>query len=369
VQLLGAPQRLVAAASERRRIAGSPGVDIISDAIVPLIQRQAVETYDQSDGQPFAGWKAGVYDKNRQVCEASLLDRHWTRVTSPFWAREIDLDRIDRRRGEAMYGGLLFHHFGRFLLETTNRLWWRLAEKFKGPIIFQNTKPRLGVPDFARRYFALLGLANRVVIAEQSLGFDRIVVPHRSYIGQRGFHDEFHAPFLAAGAAAERLPLAEDDTFGVGMAGLYLSRTRFTNRSSLGETLIEKKISDSGFYIAHTQELPLEAQILLVRRHRKIAGVAGSAFHNILFSEGALQPIYICKDYDINANYFMIDELMKNDGTYIYAGSAVEAETPKSARELLDGHWDDVALDTAKVLRLLGDTIDRPARRQDAPSG
>ena len=60
MQLLGAPQRLVAAASERRRIAGSPGVDIISDAIVPLIQRQAVETYDQSDGQPFAGWKAGV---------------------------------------------------------------------------------------------------------------------------------------------------------------------------------------------------------------------------------------------------------------------------------------------------------------------
>jgi capsular polysaccharide biosynthesis protein len=358
VQLLGAPQRLVAAASERRRVAHSPGVDIVADAVVPLCRHQAVETYDPTDHQPFAGWKAGVYDKNRQVCEASLLDRHWTRVTVPFWAREIDLDHVRWHRGEAMYGGLLFHHFGRFLLETTNRLWWCLAQEFRGPIIFQNTGPRRGVPDFAQRYFALLGLADRIIIAEQPLGFDRIVVPHRSYIGQRRFHDEFHAPFLAAAAAAERLPLAEDDAFAAGMAGLYLSRTRFTNRSSVGEPLVEKKFSDAGFYIAHTQELPLQAQILLVRRHTKIAGIAGSAFHNILFSEGGMQPIYICKDYDINANYFMIDELMKNDGIYIYAGSAAEAEMPKPARELLCDHWGDVALDTAKVLRCLEDAGD-----------
>ena len=369
MQLLGAPQRLVALASERRRIAHRPSVDIVADAIVPRSQRQDIETYDPNDRQPFAGWKAGVYNKDRRVCEASLLERHWTRVTVPFSVREIDLEDIRRRRGEAMYGGLLFHHFGRFLLETTNRLWWCLAEQFRGPIIFQNTKPRLGMPDFARRYFALLGLADRVVIAEQSLGFDRVVIPHRSYIGQRSFHDEFHVPFLAAGAAAERLPLAESDTFGAGMTGLYLSRTRFANRSSLGEPLVEKYFADSGFYIAHTQELPLEKQILLVRRHRKIAGIAGSAFHNILFSEGRLQPVYICKDYDININYFMIDELMQNDGTYIYSGSAVEAETPKSARELLDGHWDDVALDTAKVLRCLDDSIDRPAQGDVGRSG
>ena len=320
---------------------------------MPLIKHQEVKTYDPDDGQPFAGWKAGVYDRNRQVCEASMLDRHWTPVTVPFWAREIDLDAVRWRRGEAMYGGLLFHHFGRFLLETSNRLWWSLAEQFKGAIIFQNTAPRHGVPDFARRYFALLGLSDRVIVAERALGFDRIVVPHRSYIGQRGFYDAFHAPFLAAAAAAERLPLAETNSFGAGMTGVYFSRTNFANRSSIGEPLVETKFSDAGFHIAHTQELPLEAQILLVRRHTKFAGIAGSAFHNILFSEGGLRPLYICKDYDINANYFMIDELMKNEGVYVYAGSAAEAETPKPPRELMDGHWGDVALDTEKVFRCL----------------
>ena len=68
-----------------------------------------------------------------------------------------------------MYGGLLFHHFGRFLLETTNRLWWCLAEDFRGPIVFQNTRPRHGMPDFAQRYFALLGLADRIIIAERAV--------------------------------------------------------------------------------------------------------------------------------------------------------------------------------------------------------
>lgn len=84
MQLLGAPERLVAAASERRRIAQSPGVDVIAEAIVPPSRRQNVETYDPTDRQPFAGWKAGVYDRTGQVCEASLLDRHWTRVAAPF---------------------------------------------------------------------------------------------------------------------------------------------------------------------------------------------------------------------------------------------------------------------------------------------
>ena len=358
MQILGAPQRIVTAATERRRVASGPGVEIVAQAIVPLLQRHEIATHDPADHHPFAGWKAGVYGRNRQVCRASLLDRHWTPVTAPFWAREIDLDSIRWRRGEAVYGGLLFHHFGRFLLETTNRLWWPLAEGFQGPIIFQNTAPRQGAPDFAWRYFELLGLADRIIIADRALGFDRIIVPGRSYIGQLCFHDAFHAPFVAAGAAAELLPLARSGALGGGMSGLYLSRTRFANRSSAGELLVEKKFADAGFHIAHTQELPLEEQILLVRRHTRIAGIAGSAFHNILFSDVGLRPLYICKDYDINANFFMIDELMKNESLYIYAGSAADAEQPKSARELLDDHWGDIALNTAKVTSLLDSASD-----------
>jgi capsular polysaccharide biosynthesis protein len=347
-------------------MAARPAVDIVADAIVPLARRQNIATFDPADRESFVGWKAGVYDKNKQICEASLLDRHWTRVAVPIPADEINLDRIGQRRGEAVYGGLLFHHFGRFLLETTNRLWWPLAEKFSGPIIFQNTAPRRGVPDFAWRFFALLGLADRIIVAERPLGFQRIVVPHRSYIGQRSFHDLFHLPFLVAAAAAERLPLAKSAAFGAGKAGLYLSRTRFANRNSLGEPVIEKSFADAGFHVAHTQELPLEAQILLVRRHTRIAGIAGSALHNILFSEGELQPTYICRDYDINTNFFMIDELLKNQAVYVYAGSAAEAEAPRPARELLNDHWDDVALDTAKVLRCLEADLQPRARLRRA---
>ena len=46
--------------------------------------------------------------------------------------------------GEAVYAGLAFKHFGHFLLESTNRLWWPILERFDGPIVFQNTIEREG---------------------------------------------------------------------------------------------------------------------------------------------------------------------------------------------------------------------------------
>ncbi len=62
----------------------------------------------------------------------------------------------------------------------------------------------------------------------------------------------------------------------------------------------------------------------------------------------------------------MIDELLKNQAVYVYAGSAAEAEAPRPARELLNDHWDDVALDTAKVLRCLEADLQPRARLRRA---
>ena len=349
IRVFGAPDRLIAS-SQTSRVRVEPlAFEAIPGASIPFSRRAEIETFDAADERLFRGWKAGVYDKQHAICAMSLADRHWTQMTVPFQPNEVHPEDYMHIEGEAVYGGLLFHHFGHFLLESTTRLWWPLKESFKGPIVFQNTRLSQPLPDFAARFFDLLGLTDQIHLATQSLTFDRVVVPERSFVIKGGIHESFRLPFVAAGRAAELRPSMRRGRFDGNYAGLYLSRTRFPTRRSFGEKRLQKIFVDAGFAVAHLEEMPLEQQIQLVRRYKTIAGVGGSAFHNILFDETSKKTIAICRDYDINPNFFMIDEIMENDATYIYNMSASEAEKPRSDRQIFAAYRDEIMLDIPKI--------------------
>ncbi|MFD2232836.1 hypothetical protein [Phaeospirillum tilakii] len=155
------------------------------------------------DGQPITRWQAGVYRRSGTVCPLSMLDRAAGPWTEPHDPAAIDPAEVPVRPGPAVYGGLLFPHFGHFLLESTNRLWWPLRHGFTGPILFQHTQPGQAVPAFIQRFFELLGLAGQVVVTNQPQAFAQIIVPERSMVIRRSIHRDFHLPFARA-AAAER---------------------------------------------------------------------------------------------------------------------------------------------------------------------
>ena len=68
-------------------------------------------------------------------------------------------------------------------------------------------------------------------------------------------------------------------------AGAFLSRTLYDYRQSHGERRVEKAFDRNNFDIFHMQDLPFEQQILVMRRYETIAGIAGSAFHTMLFCD------------------------------------------------------------------------------------
>ena len=280
------------------------------------------------------------------------MDRHWTRVSVPYEPYEIKSCEAMKTSGEAVYCGLLFHHFGHFLLETTNRLWWPLMQDFAGWFVFQNTRPGKDIPEFATRFFRLIGIADRVRVVETALSFDRVIVPHRALVTQSSIHPHVRVPFLKAGQAAER-HTRPSRAFGYAAAGLYLSRTHFLKRRSFGERRLERAFLDEGYQIVHMEEHPLEQQILAIRNNIAIAGIAGSAFHNILFSDQPKECVYICKDYNINSNFFMIDELMNNPSVYVYNNREAETCDDLSHGELLDRYLDDAELNLLKMYKYL----------------
>lgn len=288
------------------------------------------------------------------MCTASLIDRQWTPVTVAFERQELPHDGVERLRGEAVYGGLLFRHFGHFLLESTCRLWWPLHERFKGPILFHDPAGGVDLPDYAARFFDLLGISEQIHFVRHPVRFDRVIVPHRSFVIQKEGHPWFRTPFLLAGAAAERGFASMSDSTSTLADGLYLSRARVPGRRINGEDAIESSLASAGYRIIHMEALPLEQQILQIIRHDRVAGIAGSAMHNLLFAADRKTVIYICADREINLNYFIIDELMSNDATYIYNEPA---NSPPDTRTLDDIRKDrrdgEVKLDVPKLLGYL----------------
>jgi hypothetical protein len=163
-------------------------------------------------------------------------------MSVPFLPTDINLDAIEHIQGQAVYGGLLFNNFGHFLLESTNRLWWPLRERFSDYIVFQNTDPFNVTGEFARRFFDLIGISERIIITTSAVSFDRVIVPEPSFVIQRHFYKEFHLPFLIAGESAKKFTSSMPKSMSTDGPGLYLSRRRYGFRRSFGEEQIEDRL-------------------------------------------------------------------------------------------------------------------------------
>src|SRR5271155_2375955 len=199
IRLFGAPQRLIVASQESRQKRGSLCVDVVDQGVIP---RCVPTTFT---GKPFDQWHAGVYDKSRNICVSSLTERSGERkISVPFLPKDINIDDIEYFSGEAVYGGLLFNHFGHFLLESTNRLWWPLLKGFKGYIVFQNTDMNNSIEPFASRFFELVEISDKIIISKCTVAFDRVIVPQPSLIIQKKIYKEFQIPFLIAGESSEK---------------------------------------------------------------------------------------------------------------------------------------------------------------------
>jgi capsular polysaccharide biosynthesis protein len=345
ITVLGAPENFVAAAGVSRMRSGEPGVETVARALVPPIKRDRFPCFE---GQEILvdGWRAGVYDRDRRVCAASLHDRAWTRVTIAYDPEDIRPEETTVEIDEAVFGGIIFSHYGHFLLESTNRLWWVAQTGFKGPVLFQSNIS--GLPDVAARFFELLGLADQVRIVTEQVAVKTLVVPHRSLIIQKQIHPHFQTPLRAA---ADKSAFCKDEIDGLlgGRRGVYLTRTQMSRRLTPGEETLERIFAKNGYAVVAPEKLTLAQQFRLMVACERLSGVVGSALHTAAVARDPKSIIGIVRDDAVNLNFFMIDEIMGNESTYIYNRDFGAPATPR-------GYADDVALDLEKIGRHLAES-------------
>lgn len=184
---------------------------------------------------------------------------------------------LKTRKGTWLWGGVLWMHFGHFLVESMSRLWAldHLNEKIDG-ILFVPKRPRNAdeVSQFQRDLVRLMGTDAPVACAAAPEQVERLIVPGQGFglgpmiTGTDAFRDAFAKNFAKSVAAD-------------GPDKLYVSRSKLpSGRGNLiGEPELEARLSAEGYTIYHPEKHDIHHQIATYKGAKKVIAAEGSTLH------------------------------------------------------------------------------------------
>lgn len=180
--------------------------------------------------------------------------------------------------GSYIFGGYFFHHYGHFLLESLSRL-YAVRQCKKLPLLFMSGHTDIPAPQ--REVLDLLAVDNDIIFISEATSVETLIVsPPGSGTAPPWMLDEqmkalgrFKAPPLATGQK------------------VWLSRSRFVRDQGGGgvinEHLIDARLMELGWLVVYPELLPcVREQLRLLSSAEIVAGFDGSAFLNVLLTEG-----------------------------------------------------------------------------------
>ena len=218
--------------------------------------------------------KAGVLTADGKYHAEGALWRNGRALTV---APDMPDGTLKTRKGTWLWGGVLWMHFGHFLVESTARLWAlaHLDEKIDG-ILFVPKRPRNGdeVLQFQKDLIGLMGTDVPVICVPEAEQVERLIVPGQGFglgpmiTGTQTFRDAFANNFAK-------------DTQADGPEKLYVSRSKLpSGRGNLiGEAELEEHLSAEGYVIYHPEKYDIYHQIATYKAAKQIIAAEGSTLH------------------------------------------------------------------------------------------
>ncbi len=197
---------------------------------------------------------------------------------------------------EVIYCGHIANHYGHFLLETTVRLWYYLQNRNHDSVLCFSAESE-DIPVFAREFFNLLGIEQQqITITTAFRQFRRMIIPEPSFVWWSHYTKDFLLPFHTA---AEAIPPGGDEK-------IYLSRKNVcTTAMAFGEGELEKVMNENGFKSVEFQFMSLREQISSIKGAKVIAGINGTAMHNVLFSGNSPDTIILNRSETPDIQYII----------------------------------------------------------------
>lgn len=247
---------------------------------------------------------SGVLDSEGNLVEQSVSWSTSTERVNQTPEKPIEAKRL---QGKYIFGGILYGHFGHFIVESLSRLWALDAEGVEADGILFTPKVVTFAESSAlkqQKLAALLGSRLPFVVAREPLQVDELYVPAQGFgmndliDGSTAYRNFFNTH---AGAAIE--PMGEEK--------LYISRSLLPRDrgSVLGEYKLEEYLREEGYDIFHPQRATAEEQIARYKAARLIVSVDCSPVHMLAYVGNASQNAAIILRRSLTIGFFLSRQL------------------------------------------------------------
>ncbi|MFT7595631.1 MAG: hypothetical protein ACI8R4_002961 [Paracoccaceae bacterium] len=217
---------------------------------------------------------AGLLDSEGNYCAQGALWRKYRPLTTAPEAPEKIAEEIP---GRWLWGGVLWAHFGHFLVESTARLWAvdHLDKPIDG-ILFIPKRPKVGesVRGFQKDFIHLMSPDTPIRVAAEPVRVQELVVPGQGFglgkitTGTQKFRDALHNQFARdiEPDGPEKIYISRS-ALGLGKGGL------------LGEERLEQLLEAQGYTVFHPQKHDIATQIARYKAAKQVIAADGSALH------------------------------------------------------------------------------------------
>ena len=154
---------------------------------------------------PALEYEGGVCDKDFNFIAGDRVKdinkSSWACMRSSYTVDRKELIQLDE---DVIFGGVLMGHFGHFISQCLNRLWFvtqstALSDNGRGrdKILFLATLFG-GYKPYFDEFFRLMGIEKeRIIYVDKPMQFRSVTVPEQSQYSSESFTKEFLAPYLA----------------------------------------------------------------------------------------------------------------------------------------------------------------------------
>lgn len=202
-----------------------------------------------------------------------------------------------------LYGGILFHHFGHFLIESLGRLWAYDVIRGLDPFILfyiDNIFP----PYLEKRNFIYQVLIGFKIPPEKLLFINKpaliklVIVPEQKYgFTFRQHPDAIFIKFIRSLRTDPKVPSKFRSN-----VRLYVSRSKIPIGRVMGESHFEQYLQLEGYTVFHPECYTLNQQLAIYRKAEKIVFCDGSSIHScILLPDLRADIAVIARRYDRNS--------------------------------------------------------------------
>lgn len=206
-----------------------------------------------------------------------------------------------------VYCGYLMNHWGHFLVECVNRLWYALDEAQNASVdkyvFFVDENEERTIKGNYKEFFQLLRIWDKIELVNSPTTYREVIVPEISMACMDFYSPQYLSIFDTVAANAQVDPSWQ------AYEKIYFTRSSFAkgNDYDFGLDSLDSFFRNNGFFLLAPETVTLSQMIFYIRNATEIATISGSVHHNMLFGQNGkkltiMERLIINDDHQVTIN-------------------------------------------------------------------